>query len=326
VTRIDVVPTAAVRRIVEEATRAPSVHNTQPWRWRSGPASVELIADASRRLPATDLDGRSMVISCGAALHHAQVAASALGWATAVTRFPDPSRTDLLARLDLSPAPPRPDGAELLDTLRARCTDRRRFTSWPVPPSRLRHLADVARQWDTGAAALVDPAERFRSERLVMEAAELQQARRDAIAERDAWLDHSLRDGVPSAALVDSGVLADAYPHRFEAATDPELRGQDLAMTDGLVVLFGVEDDPPSWLRAGEGLSAMWMAAAAGGLSMVPLSQVTEVDRTRQAFRTEVLHGFGHPLILTRVGWQAIGRSDLVRTPRRPLDEVLEVT
>ena len=45
------VPQRALRRIVELATRAPSVHNAQPWRWRGGPHSLELYADRSRRCP-----------------------------------------------------------------------------------------------------------------------------------------------------------------------------------------------------------------------------------------------------------------------------------
>ena len=40
------------------ATRAPSVHNTQPWRWRIGANSVHLYAESSLHLIHTDPDGR----------------------------------------------------------------------------------------------------------------------------------------------------------------------------------------------------------------------------------------------------------------------------
>ena len=61
--------------------RAPSVHNTQPWAWRLRPDGVDLYADHQRRLSVADPVGRELTISCGAALHHFQVAARALGWA-----------------------------------------------------------------------------------------------------------------------------------------------------------------------------------------------------------------------------------------------------
>ena len=95
-----VVPVPALRLIVAGALRAPSVHNTQPWRWHATSRTLELHADRSRGLPATDPEGRNLVISCGAALHHAQVVARALGWATHVDRHPDPDDPDLLARLE----------------------------------------------------------------------------------------------------------------------------------------------------------------------------------------------------------------------------------
>ena len=122
------VPQRTLRRIVELATRAPSVHNTQPWRWRGGPHSLELYADRSRQLSAGDPEGRNLVISCGVALHHAQVAADALGWGAMVTRFPDPDQPDLLARVALAPSTPSRHAPELLEAIDKRCTDRRRFT------------------------------------------------------------------------------------------------------------------------------------------------------------------------------------------------------
>ena len=59
----------------------------------------------------------------------------------------------------------------------------------------------------------------------------------------------------------------------------------------------------------------MWLAATLDGLSMVPLSQVVEVPETRDALQLEVLGGLARPLIMVRVGWQAISRSQLPRTP-----------
>ena len=58
-----------VHFLIETAVRAPSVHNTQPWRFHVGPAGLELHADRSRQLPAVDPFGRELLISCGAALY-----------------------------------------------------------------------------------------------------------------------------------------------------------------------------------------------------------------------------------------------------------------
>ena len=102
--------------------------------------------------------------------------------------------------------------------------------------------------------------------------------------------------------------------------------GGEVEGSDGLLVLCAPTDDPAAWLVAGEGLSSMWLAATMEGLSVVPISQVIEVAETREALELEVLGGLARPLVVIRVGWQAISRHQLARTPRRPVSAVLELT
>jgi nitroreductase len=61
----------AVAALVGDAVRAPSSHNTQPWRFRVDGDTVALYADRGRALPENDPDDRELVISCGAALRPA---------------------------------------------------------------------------------------------------------------------------------------------------------------------------------------------------------------------------------------------------------------
>jgi nitroreductase len=62
------------------AVRAPSIHNTQPWRWQLADGVLTLRADRSRQLAVADPDGHSLLISCGAALHLTELALRAAGW------------------------------------------------------------------------------------------------------------------------------------------------------------------------------------------------------------------------------------------------------
>jgi hypothetical protein len=319
------VPVPVLRRIVELAQRAPSVHNTQPWRWRATGRSLELYADRSRQLPATDPDARNLVISCGTVLHHAQFVAGALGWDATVTQLPDPAQPDLLARVELSRESPPPLAGELLETVDRRRTDRRRFTSWPVPDERLTHLAAEATAWGSRAIPLTDVSDRFHAEVLVNRALDIQAADRAMQQEQEGWIDHGPGDGVPATVLPSPQQLLSRRSSRFRGGLLDDSNDRDLDGSDGLIVICAPTDDPSSWLCAGEALSAMWLSAAADGLSLVPLSHVIEVAETRDALRLEVLGGMAHPLVLVRVGWQPISRSQLPRTPRRSVDEVLEL-
>jgi nitroreductase len=314
-----------LRRIVELATRAPSVHNTQPWRWRGTPHALDLYADRSRQLAMGDPGGRNLVISCGAALHHAQVAADALGLSAVVTPFPDPEQPDLLAHIELASSTPSRHASELLDAIEKRCTDRRRFTSWPVPDERLTHLAAQASSQGAHALPLNDVSERFRSELLINRAIELQHDDRLVMSEQQSWIDHGNADGVPSQVLPIADDLRSSMFNRFATGLVDDMGGREVEGSDGLIVFCAPNDDPAAWLTAGEGLSAAWLAATMEGLSVVPISQVIEVEETRAAFQLEVLGEMAHPLVVVRVGWQAISRRQLPRTPRRPVFEVLEL-
>ena len=313
-----------LRLIIELATRAPSTHNTQPWRWRMTGAGLELHSDRTRQLPFADPLGRELVISCGAALHHLQVAASALGWETEVDRLPDGPASSVLARIKLRRGERSEEADADLRAIADRCTDRRRFTSWPVPDERLQHLANVAAAKGVHAAPLLDVSERFRAELLVRRAVEHQSTDQRFALEQQRWIDHSAVDGIPSTVTPPEVSTAggDHLSPLFPSLTGDTERVIEGA--DGLVVLCSGSDDPASWLSAGEGLSALWLTATTQGLSVVPLSQVIEVEQTREALQQEVLGGLAHPLILVRIGWQSISRSDLPRTSRRPVTDVLD--
>lgn len=311
------------RAIVELACRAPSVHNTQPWRWRSRGTQVELYADRSRRLDVSDPDGRNLIISCGAALHHFQVAALGLGHRVAVSRFPDPRDPDLLAAIEVHAGPgATPVAVARLEALRRRRTDRRRFTSWPVPEDRLELLAAAARSAQIQVAVLAGSESRPLVEQLVEQAIDLQQRAPDHVAEQRRWIERSRQDGVPRSALPAQDHPSERRDrfHRDAGRTDDR---RVVAPTDGLLGIATAEDDDRSFLATGEALSELWLGAELAGLSVVPLSQVVEVDTTRHQLNRLVLPDTLHPQLLLRIGWLPVAREPLPLTPRRPVDDVL---
>src|SRR5437588_11255882 len=68
------------RWAIEQACKAPSIHNTQPWRFRLAGGTFELYADTSRLVSGADPTGRELVISCGAALLNLRIALRQVGF------------------------------------------------------------------------------------------------------------------------------------------------------------------------------------------------------------------------------------------------------
>src|SRR5438128_5668821 len=95
--------TTMLRRAAVRATRAPSIHNTQPWRFMISGDVLHLWADPDRRLRVLDPHGRQLLLSCGCALFNARVSLADAGYAAVVRRFPNPAQPDLLAEITVDP-------------------------------------------------------------------------------------------------------------------------------------------------------------------------------------------------------------------------------
>lgn len=316
-------PSVPVDRLVELACMAPSVHNTQPWQWRYDGEVLTLLADEERQLTASDPSGRNLTISCGAALHHLQFAAHALGCDADVTLVPDGDDHRELARVVLRPGLECPVDDDAIELIRARCTDRRRFTEWPVPADRLDRLCRMVASWGAQATTVLQEGDRIRLEVLANQALTFSEMEATLRHEQDTWLDRSPVDGIPRDHLTqDADPLHSRSRFRSSGLEDTRLV---IHGGDRVIAIGSADDDRLSWLRTGQALSAVWLEATRMGVSVVPMSQPMEVDDVRREIGRTVLHGAFQPHILIQVGLQAIGRTGLSRTPRRRLEEVLEV-
>ena len=316
---------------VENALRAPSVHNTQPWRWRIASDHVELHADWNRHLIATDPDRRDLVLSCGAALHHLRVALAAAGSGVEVDRLPDPEDLGHLATVRIRPGPADPDDAALFPAIDRRRTERRRMSHRPVPASMLQSLAAQARRAGAVLLPITGTAMRGRLAAALDDAAHRQELAPGYAAELQLWTRRypAGRDGVPAASVAPPppGLLGSSPLRRFPRAQldQPHQSAGHGAPDDAaeLLVVVSSHDGPVDRLRAGEATSAVLLAATRMGLASTPLSQAMEVAATRDAIQTVVLHAPEHPQLIVRVGWPAGSAAELPDTPRRDLRSVL---
>jgi len=319
------VPTVPIRDLVGLATRAPSVHNTQPWHWCVAGERVSLFADSSRQLQYADPDGRDLVISCGAALHHLQVAAKAAGWRTRVRRMPNPYNDAQLANISFRPEEPTPEALAALDALVRRRTDRRRPSSWPVPRERLDGLLALGPAVAVTIVGVVSHRARAELLQILAEADKAQRLNRRYVDEIVSWTARQGNEGIPASSLLRrvSETSPDIAPSRFPSGTltdhEPEAEPDEPA----LLAICTSSDDTASRLRAGEALGAMLVKGTAEGFSMVPLSQAIEVDRTRRLLQNELLDDAVCPQIIVQVGWAPVAGDQVPLTPRRPVDDVL---
>ncbi|MGW5718613.1 Acg family FMN-binding oxidoreductase [Amycolatopsis sp. NPDC003865] len=308
-----------VRAAVALAVRAPSVHNSQPWQWQFDGRTVELRADPRRRLRHADPDGRDLLLSCGAALHHFTVAAAALGWAAQVRRFPRP---DVLAGIDLVPHDTRDGDIALAAAIPRRRSDRRRFAGRSVPVRDEVFLQKSASDQGAVLRIVTGAAHRSALTGAATEASGLHRADPDYEIELAAWSGRTYApDGVPAR----NAVLAPVSPHElrvreFAGARLPDTGGPDGAL---LTVLATAGDTPLDRLRAGEAASAVVLTATRLNLASCVYTEPVELTSTRGLIRDCVLGGGLEPQLVVRVGYLPSGAAPLPATPRRPIGEIL---
>lgn len=315
-------PVKTIEDAVHLACRAPSFHNSQPWRWIISAEGVQLFVDTDR-LVATDAGGRQAVISCGVVLDHFRVAAAAAGLDTQVDRYPNPNDHHHLATITLSPLPTVTAGhRRRADAILRRRTDRLPMAApadWASFELLLRESADPA----VAAVDVLDPADRP----TVAEAAQLTDALRlyDSAYhhEIDWWTSpFEVTDGIPHSSLI-SAAEADRVDvgRSFPVTHNRERRQNVTEDAARLVVISAVADGRAEMLRCGEALSALLLDATMAGLASCTLSHLTEVPVTRDIVSALVNRPF--PQVVVRLG--LVPELDEVPppTPRRPLSDVL---
>ncbi|WP_280477600.1 Acg family FMN-binding oxidoreductase [Nocardia asiatica] len=311
---------------IESACRAPSVHNSQPWRWEFDGAELRLYRDDDRLLVSADPQGRQLVISCGAVLHHLRTVLAARGWHTDTQRLPGSAgRPGLLAGVRFRAWPDPPPGV----LTRAAAIERRRTDRLPMnPPHRFGELVHTVRMLTSPHDVEVDVLDDS-ARPLLAAASERAAAARhydmDYQTELHWWTGHSFTtEGVPRTALVSDAEAARVPIARsFPSAPHSQRRGE-LEDQARLLVLSSTGDTVADWLHTGEALSALLLECTAEGLATCALTHITELPTARKAIDS-VLTRAGVPQVIIRVGVAPAEPEPSPPTPRRPVGEILTI-
>jgi hypothetical protein len=294
------------RRAVVRATLAPSIHNSQPWRFVLRPGVLDVYADRGRQLAVLDPTGRQLHLSVGCAVFNARVSLAASGASPAVRRLPDPARPTLLASIEVGVEPVDRAVGALDPVIGLRQTNRRRFASGEVPPEVVNTLVSAAER----EGAILDPVDleddRMALARLVQRADSLEIADPAYRAELRAWTttDPDRRDGVRALVVphVD-GTAGDEVPIRdFDSQGKGGLPAETRSGRDQCLLILGTTTDrPEAWLRAGEALERVWLEATRAGYVASLFSQPVEVAAVRAQLRADLRLSM-QPHMVIRVG------------------------
>ena len=325
-TEQDTIDAAELSTLVTLACRAPSLHNSQPWQWVLADAALQLFAYPDRFEHRTMNTDREVLLSCGAALDHLQVAAVAAGWTPTVVRYPDPDNHNHLATVVFHRAESTNEHARALgDAIAARRTDRLALGTpepWDdikallgsVVKSSVAHLDVID---DNGRPALADASRRTEADR--------KQRDETYEAELEWWTGYfGTNDAIPFTAMPSVSEAAHVDVAReFPAYGLGDRRPQLDRDHSKILVLSTYDDNPETMLRCGEVLSRVLLECTVIGLATCTLTHMIETHASREDIR-RITGCHAEPQVLIRVG-RAPQTTRPSPTPRRPLNEVFSV-
>lgn len=309
--------------LIATAARAPSVHNTQPWRFRVGPSAIELYCDPRRKLR-VDPAGREMLVSCGAALFGLRLAIRSLGYRPVVEILPDPNRLRLLARVTAGgPEPMTALEREMLKAVPHRHAHRGDFAPGPLPAGMVAALQHDARA-EGAALALVEPGPAYSRLAAIIGASgrrlDLDPQARAEVRRWSRAMGGSARDGVP----------AHAFPPTIGRSTGRKagrLRQRDFDQGRGLgrldpggtapavtAVLLTTGDGRADWLCAGQALHRLLLHAATRWVFASLYTQPLEAAAIRALIRDRLALP-GAPQMLMQLGLARTTHATARRAP-----------
>jgi hypothetical protein len=315
------------RFLITTAARSPSVHNTQPWRFRVEPSAIELYCDPRRKL-LTDPMGREMLISCGAAVFGLRLAMRGLGYLPVVELLPDPKRTRLMARVSAGAAAPVTGGErQMLEAVPHRHTHRGPYEPGPLPAGLLAGLQHDARA-ERAELVLVEGGLAYqRLADIVTVAARRLDLDPQAREDTRRWTrsaDSQARDGVPALAFAAQALGSTPRPGRlpqrdFDQDRDLAQLTEIGAAPSATAVLLTHGDHRADWLRAGQALQRVLLHAATKWVFASLHTQPLEVTVTRDLIRDRLALA-GYPQMVLQFGCVRTTHP----TARRPADELTD--
>jgi hypothetical protein len=312
-----------IKALLKAAVRAPSTHNSQPWRFGITGNALHLYRDSRIQLPQSDPVHRYAHVSIGFLLHHVVILARWLSMDPKVTLV---CSGDHIADISFSGARQAPDVPALIRTIFTRRNRRGEFDRVPIPQK----VLDAATHPDDApiplpeTRSITDP----KAVNIVAEATAANMlrvyARRPFRREMSRWITPtgSRRvTGLPGYSLNQPLVLSWILPTMIRfinmGGVLAKLNRASIASAPALFG-FGAPDEAGGWLSTGYAASHAALTLIASGYDYSVFVASIEYPDTRA--RAGAAFGLAEPLEFLFAAGKLPGVVNWT-TPRAPLED-----
>ena len=315
-----------LHNIIHYATKAPSDHNTQPWKFRVDNHSIYIYPDYTR-LKHADADYHSLFISLGCALENLVVAANHFNLKETIHYNLDLPEEHI--RVDLAPYVPAEKDNTLFMQLDKRQVNRAEYDGNPVPTDQLLDLVISCKEPSVFLKLFTDDKSKDNLFPFIEEAIKWQSKTKYYRQMLSEWVRFNNKEasikkdgingenlGVPEAPSWIGKLI-------LNSILDPQAqidKVNKLVKSSPVMMMFiALKQDKTSWVKLGRCYENIALKATAMGISHAHINMPCEVPEVREKLKNEFGFSVEEPLLMLRMGYA----QPLPKSLRRELEDVM---
>ena len=292
----------------EQAVKAPSGHNTQPWLFKTGETEIEIRPDFTKSLPVVDPDNRELFVSLGCAAENLCIAASHKGYRTKVAIEENGIIRIILSREEEDiPSP-------LFSQLSVRQTNRSIYNGKIIPEDSIRRLKSIATEPCIGIHFFQNGSSEFEAiSELIYEGNSRQMRDQHFLAELRQWMrynkkhQNTTRDGLSYAVFgapnlprfISEPIISQVINEKSQNKNDRK----KIASSSHFILFTTRNNTIEQWVNAGRTLERILLTTTAMGIVHAYMNQPNEIPELSRKMAEMLGMTDEYPTVLIRVGY-----------------------
>jgi len=319
---------AHFNEILEKAIKAPSGHNTQPWKFKTDGNVISIFPDYERALQVVDADNHALFISLGCALENIIIAAEHFNYETVIKMDLKNGNREQIT-ITLTPSSFKSND-HLFGNIDIRQSTRNEYNSLLIPQADIEKLQVASLQEDVNCMIFTDNKKIVPIAELVKEAAAMQFKNKAFMNELTHWVRFNKKAGKQTGDGLYGGAIGKPSVPKWlgkffmniTASPEGEAKKQaDLIFSSYALILFiAKRNDKQAWVNVGRSFERVALTATSVNINHahenMPCEEITV--RKKLIERLNLIND-EQPLLLIRIGYS----KKMPYSFRRPIEDVL---
>lgn len=310
--------------MVEHAIKAPSGHNTQPWKFKINEHSIDIYPDYGKALPVVDPDNRELFVSLGCATENLCIAATIKGYRSEVSVAADGLiHIDLQRDTTITPSP-------LFPQIAMRQTNRNVYDGRIIPVDSICELQATEKEPAVGVRFFRNGSHEFNMiADLILAGNSRQMDDEHFIAELKQWMRYNKKhadgthDGLSYAVFGAPNLprfISQPVMGMFINGKQQNKGDRKKIASSSHLVLFTTEANTiEQWVALGRTLERYLLKMTAMGIAIGYMNQPNEVKDLALTMTSSLGLDSQYPTVLIRIGYS----EKAPYSQRRPVETVL---